>query len=324
MRAERPAISAVVVHWGDAAPLGRLFRSWPDDPRFELVVVLNQALDEVSDEGGLEWPERAVRVTPEQNLGFAGGVNAGVRKAAAPAVLLLNSDARPLPGALDALAGALARYPDAAGLVPALVSPDGSSQHRWQLQPLPTPVDLVLQVFFLAGRRGPTEPPAGGTAIEQPAAAALLLRRNRLDAVGRPGQGGLDAGFFPAWFEDVDLARRLRDRGETLVYVPAARFEHDMGSSVPSLGYGVFLWIYLRHLVRYLRKHHGSLWAGLAQALVPVACLLRVAALPLRSPTRARGRVDAAKALVGVALGAVSGWRLPRSWWRRFRPGGRP
>lgn len=311
MRVERPILSAVVVHWGDAEPLRRLLCAWPVDLRFELVVVLNDG----TDLDGLDWPERTVRVDPGGNLGFAGGVNAGVRKAAAPTVLLLNSDARPLPGALDELASALERHPDAAGLVPALRSPDGTSQHRWQLQPLPTPWTLLLQVFFLAGRRGPEEPPAAGDFVEQPAAAALLLRRPPLDAIG-----GLDEGFFPAWFEDVDLARRLRDRDERLVYVPSARFEHDMGSSVPSLGYGVFLWIYLRHLVRYLRKHHGAGWAWSARALVPVACILRILALPLRTPRRARGRLDAAVGLARVALGAASGWRLPAAWARRFLP----
>lgn len=310
MRAERPVLSAVVVHWGEAEPLRRLLGAWPVDSRFELVVVLNDSagVDE------LDWPERAVRVEPGANLGFAGGVNAGVRQAAAPAVLLLNSDARPLPGALHELASALERHPDAAGLVPALVSPDGTSQHRWQLQSLPTPWTLLLQVFFVAGQ-GPAEPPAAGDTVEQPAAAALLLRRPVLDAMA-----GLDAGFFPAWFEDVDLARRLRDRGERLVYVPDARFEHDMGSSVPSLGYGVFLWIYLRHLVRYLRKHHGAGWSWVAQCLVPVACGLRILALPLRAPRRARGRLDAASGLFRVALGAMSGWRLPSAWAGRFRP----
>ena len=93
-----------------------------------------------------------------------------------------------------------------------------------------------------------------------------------------------------------------------------------MGSSVPSLGYGVFLWIYLRHLVRFLRKHHGAGWAWLARCLVPVACVLRILALPLRAPRRARSRRDAAQALLAVAMGAVSGWRLPSSWAGRFQP----
>lgn len=307
-RSAPPVLSAVVVHWGDEEPLRRLLAAWPRDERFEPVLVLNQEPKSV------DLPDFVTTVRPGANLGFAGGANLGIRQSTAPAVLLLNSDARPLPGALTALADALDRHPGAAGLVPALVAPDGSSQHRWQLQPLPTPFELLLQIFFLAGRRGPDEPPAAGSAVEQPAAAALVLRRSAIDALG-----GLDEGFFPAWFEDVDLARRLRDRGERLVYVPDARFEHDMGSSVSSLGYGKFLWTYLRHLVRYLRKHHGVLWSGLARALTPMACLLRILVLPLRSPNRARGRLDAASGLAKVALGAVSGWRLPKAWAMRFQ-----
>ena len=82
--------------------------------------------------------------------------------------------------------------------------------------------------------------------------------------------GGFDAGFFPAWFEDVDLARRLHDRRLALHYWPAACFRHRLGSSVPRLGYGPFLSIYYRNLSRYLAKHHGRVWALAARAaLVP-------------------------------------------------------
>ena len=75
--------------------------------------------------------------------------------------------------------------------------------------------------------------PAAGAPIEQPAAAALALRRSVFEAVD-----GFDERYFPAWFEDVDLARRLADRGERMLYLPAALCRHRQGSSVGALGYG--------------------------------------------------------------------------------------
>ena len=348
--ADEPLLSGVVVHWGDPAPLAALAAAWPDDPRFELVVVDNggpegaagamDAGEEVRPKDGEDWAKaageevrpreggrdgeegwaavrwRARVVRPGVNLGFAGGANAGVAAARAPLVLLLNSDARPAPGALDALLAGFAAHPDAAGLVPRLVGPGGEPQARWQLRRLPGLRHLLLQALqWPAGPDARAEPPAG-TPIEQPAAAALALRRSALDEVG-----GLDPRFHPAWFEDVDLAARLAAASRRLLYHPTAVFRHDLGSTVAQLGYGRFLWTYQRNLLRYLRKHHGAGAAALARLVLPGALGLRAALLPLRRPRRAASRLAALRGLAAAWLGAVSGWRLPGRWAREIDEG---
>ncbi len=306
-----PLLSAVVVHWRGEDHLAELLAAWPPDPRFELLVVDNSRRL-----GELVLPLGAARlVTPDRNLGFAGGVNRGTSAARSPIVLILNPDARPEAEALDRLLAAFADFPAAAGVVPALVGPGGESQHRWQLQPLPTAATLLLQTLFLAAARGPRTPPERGTAVEQPAAAALAIRRAVLEEVG-----GLDEGFYPAWFEDVDLARRLARGGHRLIYEPAARFVHAGGGSVPELGYGPFLWIYYRNLTRYLGRHHGAPWALAARATSILGMTLRLLLLPLRRPRRAASRRSAAAALVDVIRGAASGWRRPERFAGRFAP----
>jgi hypothetical protein len=311
-----PELSGIAVCWGGASGLEELIAAWPADPRFELVVVDNGPAGEVNArlaavKAGA--PAGVHVLEPGVNLGFAGGINAGLAAAQAPAVLLLNPDAVPEPGALEALLDGLAAHPEAAGLAPQLVGPDGRPQHRWQLRRLPGVATLLAQAAFLPAGGGTREEPAEGAAVEQPAAAALLLRRSALEAAG-----GLDAGFHPAWFEDVDLARRLAAAGATLRYWPRAVFRHRLGSSVPRLGYGRFLWIYDRNLVRYLGKHHGRGAALLARALLPAAALTRLALLPLRRPRRAASRREAARGLLAVALGGLTGWRRPRAWAREY------
>lgn len=294
-----PLISGVVVHWHAERELAQLAAAWPADPLFELIVIDN----------GSEAPlavGRARLVTPGGNLGFAGAVNLGLREARAPWVLVLNPDARPEPGALEALAEGVRRHPQAAGLAPRLVGPNGASQHEWQLRPLPSLGQLLRQAFFLPGPRGPRTDPSPGTAVAQPAAAALLLdRRRALDL------GGFDERFFPAWFEDVDYARRLADSGGTLLYWPAATFHHGLGQSVGALGYGGFLRAYARGLHRYVGKHHGRAAAGALRLLVPLGAILRILALPLRRPRRARSRGEAAAALVALFGDAVRGFPDP-------------
>jgi GT2 family glycosyltransferase len=286
-----PLLSGLVVHWHAEDELAELVAAWPRDPRFELVVVDNAS------SRPLDFPANGPRlVRPERNLGFAGGANAGAGVARAPLLLVLNPDARPLPGALDALLAGFAAHPDAAGLAPRLESANGESQHRWQLRPLPRPGQLLAQTLFLSGVTGPAVEPAPGTPVEQPAGAALALRREALRQVG-----GFDERFHPAWFEDVDLARRLRVAGLELRYWPAARFRHGLGASLPRLGYGAFLAAYYRNLVRYLALHHGRGWAGAARGLLVVGALLRLALLPLRRPRRARSRAEAARGLLALA-----------------------
>jgi GT2 family glycosyltransferase len=295
-----PHLSGVVVHWHNEEPLARLTAAWPRDPRFELIVVDNGSVEPLA-----LGPARLIR--PQRNLGFAGGANAGAAEARGEVLLILNPDAVPQEGALDRLLEGFAAHPEAAGLAPRLVGPDGESQSGWQLRRLPSPWQLLLQTLPFAGTLEGGSEPAAGTPVEQPAAAALALRREAFEAVG-----GFDPGFHPAWFEDVDFARRLKQAGLPLLYWPAAVFRHGLGSTVSRLGYGRFLWIYYRNLTRYLHKHHGPLWAVAARiALVP-GMALRLLLLPLRRPRRAASRSEAARGLLIVLAGTLSGWRRPR------------
>jgi len=302
-----PLLSGVVVHWRNEDLLAELAAAWPRDPRFELIVV---------DNGSSAPLPAGVRILrPGRNLGFAGGANFGVAAARGAILLILNPDAVPEGGALERLLEGFAAFPEAAGLAPRLVGPGGEPQNAWQLRRLPSARQVLLQVFPFTGTTGATEEPPAGTPVEQPAAAALAFRRQALAAVG-----GFDDGFHPAWFDDVDLARRLRDLGLVLRYWPAARFRHGLGSTVPRLGYGPFLWIYYRNLTRYLRKHHGPAWALAARmALVP-GVAVRLLALPLRRPRRARSRGEAARGLLLVLAGALTGWTRPRHLVERAAP----
>jgi GT2 family glycosyltransferase len=292
-----PLLTGVVVHWHNEALLAALAAAWPQDPRFELLVVDNGS--------SAPLPPGLRTLSPGKNLGFAGGANAGVAAAKGEIVLILNPDALPEAGALENLLAGFAAWPDTAGLAPRLVGPDGEPQFAWQLRRLPSPMALVLQAFpgFGGVSGGGRAEPAAGALVEQPAAAALAFRREALVAIG-----GFDAAFFPAWFDDVDLARRLRGRGQVLRYWPAARFRHKLGSTVPRLGYGPFLYIYYRNLTRYLAKHHGRGWAMAARAALVPGIALRIVVLPLRRPRRASSRRLALAGLLALLAGALTGW----------------
>lgn len=289
-----PLLTGIVVHWHDEEGVRRLDRAWPEDARCDLLVV-----DNGSDEP-LELTRGRV-VRPARNLGFAGGVNFGAGETTTPYLLVLNSDVIPAEGAVAALLDGLEQHGDAAGVVPKLVGEDGESQHRWQLRSLPSPWTLFLQALLLPAGKGTRAEPRPGAAIEQPAGAALALRRSALDQVG-----GFDESFYPAWFEDVDFARRLHAVKLDLIYHPSALFQHRQGQAVPRLGYSLFLRLYYQNLVRYLRKHHRSI-SFLARPFIVVGMTVRLLLLPIRKPQRAATRVEAARALAATARAAISG-----------------
>ncbi len=296
----RPVLSAVAPHWHDEEHLDVLVRDWPRDARFELIVVDNGSDD---DPGELAANRSNVRVLdPGRNLGFGAAVNRGAAEAGGDLILILNTDAVPEPGALDTLVDGMAKHPAAAGLAPRLLGADDATQASWQLRRLPTLRTLIGYCCFVEPTPAPE--PAAGTAVEQPAACALLLRRSAFE-----NAGGMDQRFWPAWFEDVDLARRLADQGERVLYWPKAVFRHGLGASVPRLGYGAFLAAYYRNLDRYARKHHGRGAALLLRAVLAGAAVMRIVLLPLRCPGRARGRGEAFGGLWRLAAAAVTGWR---------------
>lgn len=291
------SISVVVVSWrSEVSELEGLARALDREAIAEALLVDNS--------GDAVAPAPFETYRPGRNLGFAGGANFGAARARGEVVLLLNPDARPLPGALEALAPGFDRFPDALGLAPRLVGPEGTPQFPWQLRPLPRPWQLLAQALFLDLVRGPGREPPAGALVPQPAAAALALRRREFLELG-----GFDERFWPAWFEDVDLAVRAARAGKRFHYWPASAFEHRGAGSFEALGYERFLTCYAANLARYLELHHGRGWARTYRALAPVGALLRWLSLPVRPARRVGTSREARAALQGYLRASLGGFR---------------
>jgi N-acetylglucosaminyl-diphospho-decaprenol L-rhamnosyltransferase len=299
-----------------SSPVTLVFVAW--NARDHLPVALDAAmatgwpvvvLDNASTDGTGEYVRSRVPgarlVTADRNLGFAGGVNAGVHESHTPWVLVLNPDILLTRDAVERMIAAGDADSAIAAVGAQLVGPDGEPQPAYSLRRFPTlgvwAADLLLidhlwpgnpaSVRYLAADLDRTR----DQDAEQPAAACLLVRRAAFDAVG-----GLDAGFHPAWFEDVDFCRRLVSAGWRIRYVAGARVVHEGGVAMRALGLGSFSAIWYRNLLRYVSRH-GSLAARLLiRPLLVTGMLLRLAV------SLARGRVADAGAyarVIGVAFG---------------------
>jgi N-acetylglucosaminyl-diphospho-decaprenol L-rhamnosyltransferase len=115
--------------------------------------------------------------------------------------------------------------------------------------------------------------------VDQPAGACLMVTRTALEKVE-----GFDEAFGPAWFEDVDLCRRIRNSGGRIQYQPKARFLHHGGYSLHQMPRQDFLEIYHTNQIRYFKKHHGLQMASRVKRWIVAGLVLR-SALSIVFPT---------------------------------------
>ncbi len=178
----------------------------------EVIVVDNASTDETRAELA-GWPGVRTILFPE-NRGFAPASNAGARSAGCDAILFLNNDAFTLPGALDAMLGAL--DDESVGLVGArLFYADGTLQHAG-MAPMPTKLWWHLH-WHLAGDYPDALIPRDYLSVT---GAAMLIRRTAFDVLG-----GFDEGYRNG-YEDVDLCLRAWQQGIRVRYEPRATFVH--------------------------------------------------------------------------------------------------
>lgn len=203
--------------------------------------------------------ERGEVVHSATNDGFAGGVNRAVARARGRFVLLLNPDCELQARCVEALVARLVENPKAAAAAPLLIGDEGEPQREFQLRRFPTLRSFVSELLMLERflrRRAEIdryrcrdldlsiEQP-----VEQPAGAALILRRETIASVGL-----LDERFAPAWFEDVDYCKRIAATGAEILFVPSARTVHHGGSSLDAMAPGEFIGVWYRNLWRYAEK----------------------------------------------------------------------
>lgn len=251
------AVSVAVVTHDSATVVGGLLASLPTavaGGRVEVVVVDNDSRD-----GTVELVQsdpRVVVVRARRNGGFAAGVNRALAVAHGAAVLLVNPDARLLPGALDHLVAGLAADPAAGIVVPRIESPDG--RRLPSLRRRPTLLRAVGE-SVLGGVRAGRIAPLGELVLDDrsyahshhvdwASGAVMLLSRDCLVATG-----AWDERFF-LYSEETDYQLRAAEQGHRVRYVPTARAVHIGGDQQRSPA----LWsLAATNRVRAYRKRHG-------------------------------------------------------------------
>jgi GT2 family glycosyltransferase len=290
----------------------------PADELAAVVVVDNASADGTGDYLAALGDPRLEVITLHENRGGAGGFAAGMAAARARRdpdwIVVMDDDARPMPGTLAAFHRLDRRGWDA--LAAAVLLPDGSIAEMNRPSRNPFREARVLWRALRRGRSGfhlddaAFAPDAGAQAVDVASFVGLFLSRRALDLAGLP-----DPGLF-LYGDDALYTLTLTARGGRMGFVPHLRFEHDCRS----LGGGHLrplwrLYYYHRNLIILYRAAAGP-WVWPALAVIVPKWLWRAARHPdgggraLRLLARALrdgvlGRTDAGHA-------EVRRWAQPR------------
>ncbi len=168
------------------------------------------------------WRSSGVRVLrSESNRGFVGNCNAAARAARGRHLVFLNDDTLVCDGWLDELVATFERFDDVGAVGARLLQANGS----------------VGEAGGIVWRDGSAwnfgrhlEADHASVRYARPAdyvsGACLAIPRELFQELG-----GFDPVYAPAYFEDTDLAFRLRRAGKRVVYQANARVYHFEGAS---------------------------------------------------------------------------------------------
>jgi GT2 family glycosyltransferase len=185
----------------------------------------------------------------DRNHGFAGGCNAGIRRAlvdGADAIMLLNNDATADPALLGELLRGLGEDDRIAAVGAKTLTDESPPRIHGAYGVLTFHGSLVRVEGWLEAQ---IEQFSDERDVDSVSGGAALLRRGALEAVGL-----FDEEFF-AYHEDVDWCTRARQRGWRIRYVPRAVVYHRMHASTGGGYVSPITYLIARNSVLFVRKN---------------------------------------------------------------------
>ena len=342
MRRERaaPELSVLFVNhesWEELAGALVSLRRHAPPCEFEVVVVDNGSRSTAGRARALELLGEldGLLLARADNPGYGAGMNHALRAARAPLLLVCNPDLVFLPGAIAALVQHLAAHARV-GVVAPEVYLDRACSVRAPAHVLPTPRDLVSAALAAVSvrwnrrySRARTRAAVREWTRREPFEQAMfggccfLVRRELVERIGFFDER------YPLYFEDTDLARRVRAAGHAIVQVPGARVVHLYGRSsrhAPERAAAAYRTSRRRYFERWYGRVGGALCALVERFAASSFARRRVARLLAAEVAELAGAelelpracerfaielcTDPLFLLAGGAFGSGARWRL--------------
>ena len=186
---------------------------------FEVIVVDDCSTDETTE--AVPRIPGIVYVRNETNSGFIVSCNCGAEKARGKYLVFLNNDTLVRNGWLNALVNTFAEEPEAGIVGSKLIYPDGLLQEAGG----------IIWRDASGWNYGKFDDPAKPEynylrEVDYCSAAALMIPKLLFQSVG-----GFDQRYAPAYYEDTDLAFKVRQAGYKVLYQPQSEVIHYEGAT---------------------------------------------------------------------------------------------
>jgi len=311
-------LSIVILNWNTRDMLLECIRSIQTDTtrhEYEILVVDNGSEDGSAEAVREQHPEVRLTVN-EQNLGFARGINVGLRQCTGRYSCILNSDIELQDGCLDRLVEYMDAHEEVAAVGPKTTNEDGSV--RYNCREVPSLRSTLMEALFLdrffphsrffRGQLYPDFDPERTQPVQVLSGCLQVLRKEALDQVGF-----LDERFF-IYCEDTDWGKRFNDAGWKTVYCAEATAIHLGGASAAKAP------------IHFKLQHSHAGYQYWKKHLSPITYPVYVGLMLLRYGLRLG--LSAGKYLLGLGDRASSRHLVHSSWaqlqWYLFNRGRRP
>ncbi len=283
MTADRPALVYIVtLNWNRCADTLELLESCGRQTyaNCRMLVVDNASTDGSPEALAARFPA-VEQVRNPRNLGFAGGMNSGMRTALARGaeyIFVANNDTTLAPDCIAQLVSAAQTY-NADIVAPAIYYAEPPDR-LWSLGGQRRQLTLEIRQCHQDAEHERREEPF---AVDFVTGCGMLVHRSCLERVGL-----FDEHFF-MYYEDADFCLRAQRAGARMYIVPRARMWHKVavssgGSDSPGERYHM-----ARSSVQFFAKHvRGWRWLIVAPYRAASAARTIVRLLAHRRPRAAR------------------------------------
>ena len=262
--APKPDVSIITLNWNTAELLEQCINSLvqnSSDISYEMMIIDNNSKGTDFKRVKQKFSEYTNFTWRENNENIGGIANNEVLPyCRGRYLLLMGPDTIVLPHSLKKMVDFMDNNKESGAVTAKLLNPDGSPQNYyfkfWNLSMVffSTMAGRLTDRVFFGGRYkryyfGWDIDSNKITTVEQPAGACFMLRRDLVTDY-------ITDEDLPFYFGDVDLCKRIYEKGYKIFLIPSAEVIHFQGSSFKKANKDWAAKEYRSSLIKYFKKYH--------------------------------------------------------------------